>query len=149
MASSGITGRVFCLLLLALVRKGATQGRWKQTLSSNLHSLIYTIHVSSGSGEGGLDLGCTRLSDTSYTRLHQTGRDITLRCPRQCSNDTPIWYHTLQPNSNSAVTETHYGPELVLSFTKPPTRNSVGYFCCACAGEHPKYNSCCFGVGCK
>jgi len=123
MASSGFTERIFCLLLLASVGEGAAEA----------------------SGEGGLGSGCTRLSDTSYTRLHQTGQAITLTCPKQCSNDTPIWYHTL--GNNTAVSEIDHGLELVLSFTKPPTPNNIGYFCCACAGEHPKVNSCCFGVG--
>ena len=110
----------------------------------NHHHHDYLWPVPSASGEGGLDPGCTRPIDTSYSFFHQTGQNITLTCPKECSNDSTWWYHTHDPDDTLIVVQR--GPQLELPFITPPEPSVVGYFCCACADKYP---SCCFGVGCK
>ena len=142
----------------ALYQGGGEKGKVGRRLLKSSHVCSFTstaFHpynhdylwpVPSASGEGRLDPGCTRPIDTSYSFFHQTGQNITLTCPKECSNDGTWWYHT---HDHGALIAVQRGPQLELPFITPPEASVVGYFCCACADKYPTKDSCCFGVGCK
>ena len=84
---------------------------------------------------------------TRYAYFVQPREDIVLSCSQTCANASPpIWYHTLSKDPWLPMSELATGPELELSLHQPPVTTDVGYFCCACVGEHPKVNATCFGV---
>ena len=84
---------------------------------------------------------------TTYDYFLQPGKDIILSCSKTCAKASPpIWYHTLSKDPWLPMSEIATGPELKLSLHQPPVTTDVGYFCCACVGDHPKVNAICFGV---
>ena len=84
---------------------------------------------------------------TRYAYFLQPGEDITLSCSQTCAKvSPPIWYHTLSKDPWLPMSLIATGPELELSLHQPPVTTDVGYFCCACVGDHPKVDANCFGV---
>ena len=84
---------------------------------------------------------------TTYAYFLQPGKDIVLSCSKTCAKASPpIWYHTLSKDPWLPMSQIAAGPELELSLHQPPVTTDVGYFCCACIGDHPKVGNICFGV---
>ena len=84
---------------------------------------------------------------TKYAYFLQPGKDIILSCSRTCAKASPpVWYHTLSKDPWLPMSQIATGPELELSLHQPPVTTDVGYFCCACIGDHLKVDATCFGV---
>ena len=84
---------------------------------------------------------------TRYAYFLQPGNNIMLSCSKTCAKPSPpIWYHTLSKDPWLPMSLVATGPELELSLHQPPVTTDVGYFCCACVGDHPKVDANCFGV---
>ena len=72
---------------------------------------------------------------------------VHVACSKTCAKASPpIWYHTLSKDPWLPMSQIAAGPELELSLHQPPVTTDVGYFCCACIGDHPKVDNICFGV---
>ena len=88
-----------------------------------------------------------RFWSTTYDYFLQPGENIVLSCSKTCAKASPpIWYHTLSKDLWLPMSQIATGPELQLTLHQPPVNTDVGFFCCACVGDHPKVNAMCFGV---
>ena len=84
---------------------------------------------------------------TRYAYLLQPGINTVLSCLKTCAKASPpLWCHTLSKDPWLPMSLVATGPELELSLHQPPVTADVGYFCCACVGDHPKVDANCFGV---
>ncbi len=107
--------------------------------------MIPALWVAAGSGEDQQGLfACDKLPDAEFKYIAEPKDSVTPLCLKKCpTDDSYLWYHGF--TTTDTLTLIHQGGNLTVDVPSPPRYNDLGYFCCACAGEH-SLDSCCVGV---